>query len=55
MAMQNSSDNMTERNRATPSGGLTPIRGVVLVLVITGACELFFIGINKIMARLLGH
>ena len=55
MAMQDGGKNTMGRNAEAPSGGLTALRGAVLATLIAGACELIFIGINNVMARLIGH
>lgn len=55
MVMQDGRENTMERNAPAPRGGLTVVRGVVLLFLTTGLCELVLIGFNNVMARLLGH
>jgi hypothetical protein len=55
MVMQEGRGSTMGRNTEEPSGGLTALRGAVLAILIAGACELFFIGVNSVMARLIGH
>ena len=57
LVMQGGRENSAERNAVASNnkGGLGLIRGMVLLFVTTGACELVLIGAHTIMARVLGH
>jgi hypothetical protein len=54
--MQGSREHAVERNAVAPkTDGFSLVRGVVLLFLTTGACELVLIGGHTVMARLLGH